>query len=353
MILANQWGTDRQLELELKSVLDEGRSLSSVSHILIEAFESTDKSKRQTAMRFLQLHPEWSLWKKDFEAWLQYEPRWPWQLILSWLTPNRLLLSLGEKELLLQTLEKQKVIHILSHFPDWSVVYPQVTELRTQARIGVQKKILEIRDLLFEELRTWKSQRLSEQEMKVLKRLTLKFPNDPDIQSEQEKFSQNQAVEKLGSRLREKRTQKVRSLHFKEEFVQVSEEWEQQLLNHIDRKPEDAYDLTIACCFMEDWVTALKLVNKAHSSAQSDWLELEILLKLQRYVDVLQALQIVEVKWADESETFFATAYVRAQALFGLGQKEKALEVLESLLASRPLYRQGVELLFIWRGSPT
>ena len=189
--------------------------------------------------------------------------------------------------------------------------------------------------------------------MKVLKRLRMKFPNDPDILSEQEKFRQNQASEVLGSKLRQKRSQKVRGFHIREELVQIPEEWELQLVNYCERFPEQTYDLTIACCFMEDWVTALRLVNMAQASSKRDWLELEILIKLKRFVDVLQGLQVIEMRWAHDGETFFATAYIRAQALFGLGQKEKAIEVLESLLASRPLYRQGVELLHMWRGSST
>ncbi len=353
MLLATQWATDIQLELELKSALDEGRSLSTVAPILISAFESGNRSKRRTALRFLQLHPDWKNWQKDFEPWLQYETQWPWDIILSWLTHQSLAISLSERRLLFQTIEKQKLLPVFAKYPDWNAVYPIVQDLRNQARIDIQRKILEIRDLLFEELRTWKSQRLREQEIKVLKRLKTKFPSDPDIQSEIEKFKQSQAIETLGSRLRSKRNDKVRGLQFKEELVQISEEWEKLILDYVELHPESTYDLTIACCFMEDWVTALKLANKAESCAQRDWLELEILLKLGRYIDVLQALHEIELRWAHEGETFFATAYIRAQALYGLGQREKALEILESLLASRPLYRQGVELLHMWRGSPS
>ncbi len=353
MLVATQWATDMQLELELKSALDEGRSLSSVAHLLIEALESDHKQKKQTAIRFLQLHPEWAVWKKDFEAYLSTKTKWPWEFILSWLTHQRLVISLDDRETLYQALEKQTALPLLARYNEWTVVYPSLPEIRNQARFDIQGKILEVRDLLFEELRTWKSQRLREQEMRVLKRLKLKFPNDPDIAAEQEKFRQNQAVETLGARLRQKKSQKVRAIQFKEDIVEIPQEWEDQLLQYADLHPKEVYDLSIACCFMEDWVTALKLVNKAEACSQRDWLELEILLKLKRYIDVLQGLHVIEMRWAHEGETFFATAYIRAQALYGLGQKEKALEVLESLLSSRPLYRQGVELLHMWRGSPT
>lgn len=352
MLLPTQWATDMKLELELKSILDEGKSLSRAAGLLIEAIESGDKAKRQTAVRFLQLHPEWKYWKKDFEPWLQSLGAWPWDLLLHWLNHQRLLFSLEDREALKAAFVKQKVIYQVVRYGDWGVMLENIKDVRSQARLDIQKRILEVRDLLLEELRTWKSQRLREQEFKVIKRLRKKFPNDPDIALEEEKLKQNQAFEVLGNKLREKKTgPKTKELRFKEEVTHLSEEIEKQLLDFVDQNPHEAYDLAIACCFIEDWVTALHLINRAVPSVQRDWLELEILLNLKRFVDVMQALQVIELRWSQDPETFFATAYCRAQALYGLGQKEKALEVMESLLASRPLYRQGVELLHIWKGS--
>jgi hypothetical protein len=343
--------TDSQLELDLKTALEEGKDLSTFALTLFDAMTSNNKARKQTALRFLQLHPDWSLWKKVFKPWFQQESKLPWEIVLSWMSLQKLLLSLNDRATLYHSLEKQKSLMTLSRFADWNIVYPELKDLRNQARFDIQRKILEVRDLLFEELRTWKSQQLREQEMKILTRLKKKFPNDPDILRELEKFKQNQAVEKLGIRLRKKRSQKIREIQFKEEITQVPIEWENALLEYAKKNPRDSYDLAIACCFMEDWVTALKLNNIAESNVQRDWLELEILLKLNRFIDVLQALYVIEMRWSHDGETFFATAYIRAQALYGLGQKTKALEVLESLLASRPLYRQGAELLHIWRGS--
>ncbi|HRO68156.1 MAG TPA: hypothetical protein PL182_11375, partial [Pseudobdellovibrionaceae bacterium] len=68
-----------------------------------------------------------------------------------------------------------------------------------------------------------------------------------------------------------------------------------------------------------------------------------------RLVELLHELARVELLQSEDSETFFATAYLRAQALWGLGQKHAAIEVMESLLASRPQYRSGLSLLSLWR----
>lgn len=341
--------TDQQLELELKAALEEKRPLIELAPLLREALSAKSKSKRLTATRFLQLHPEWSHWKDEFEPWLRGQNHWPWSLLISWLTPQRLTLTLAERERLKKALIQHKTMPELAKHAVWSVIFTEMSEWRSHARFDLQRKILEIRDLLFEELNTWKSQRLREQEQKVLQRLRKKFPKDPDIQREWNSFRENQAFETLHERLRDRRN-RTPTLKFEDEITELPPLWREELQQKAEQDPSLFYDFALMCCFCEDWVWALHMINQADPSQARDWLELEILLKLKRYVDVLQALVVIETRWAGEAETFFATAYIRAQAFYGLGQKQKAFEVLESLLASRPLYRQGVELLNLWRG---
>jgi len=233
------------------------------------------------------------------------------------------------------------------------MLYPEAVELRSQIRQRLQKKIQEQKSLLFEELKTWRSQRLRQQELKVIERMIKKFPQDPEVQKEQKNFRENQAFETLHEKLREKRNKNHRQIKFTEEISAFPEDVRQDMQNQGEKNPELFYDLSLACCFCEDWVWALHMIHQAASpqspSHARDWLEIEILMRLKRYVDVLQGLTVIESRWSHLPETFFASAYLRAQALFGLGKKEKAFEVLESLLASRPLYRQGAELLTLWR----
>lgn len=341
--------TDVQLELDLKLALENKQPLSELAPILLEAFASHQKAKKQTALRFLQLHPEWKYWRDEFEPWLRSQVEWPWELIIPWLTTNRLTFSLEEREQLKKVWSQQKALNIVAKNLLWSVVFEELPEWRAAARFDLQRKILQIRDLLFEELKTWKSQRMREQEQKVLRRLNKKFPQDRDIQKESNNFRESQAFETLHDKLRERRN-KVIPLRFEDEVTELPPLWRQELEDKANLFPDLCYDLTLHCCFCEDWVWALHLVTQAPESQARDWLELEILMKLRRYVDVLQALTTIEMRWPHDSETFFATAYIRAQAYYGLGRKQKALEILESLLASRPLYRQGAELLSIWRG---
>jgi hypothetical protein len=340
--------TDKALEIQLKHFLEKKGNTHELSFTLMEALTSTSRTRKQTALRFLQLHPEWLLWKKDFEPWLRSLSDWPWPLVLSWIFHQRLNFTLDEKSLLKKVIEKQNQDMCLARSVGWQALYPEVEELKAKARDELQAKVISIRTLLYEELQTWKSQRLREQELKVLARLKKKFPQDIDIERDQKIFKENQALEKLQSRIRNKRSQ---SQTFENSVIieALPEALRQSLQKAGEENPNSFYDLALFCCFIEDWNWAFHLIRQAPESQPRDWLEVEILLKLERFVDVLQALITIESRWAQESETFFSSAYARALAFYGLGKKERALEVLESLLASRPTYRQAAELVDFWR----
>lgn len=340
--------TDKALELQLKRCLESKSSPSELSSVLIDALSSTSRVRKQTALRFLQLLPEWTLWKKTFEPWLRSQGDWPWALVLAWISHQRLTFSLDEKEILKKVLQKQDQMMCLARGQGWQALYDEVEGLKVKARDDLQIKVMSIRTLLYEELQTWKSQRLREQELKVLARLKKKFPQDMDIERDQKLFKENQALEKLQSRIRNKRNQQ-KSLSVPQQMESLPDPLRANLQAAGQKHPHLFYDLAIFCCFAEDWSWAFQMVRQAPESSARDWLEIEILIKLERFVDVLQGLATVEIRWAQDPETFFASAYARAQAFYGLGKKERALEVIESLLASRPAYRQAADLAAQWR----
>lgn len=340
--------TDKALELQLKRCLESKSNPGELASVLLDALSSTSKARKQTALRFLQLNPEWLIWRKDLEPWLRSLSEWPWALILSWISHQKLSFTLDEKEIIRKVLQKQNQMMCLAKGQGWQSLYDEVEDLKEKARDELQAKIKSIRTLLYEELQTWKSQRLREQELKVLARLKKKFPQDMDIEHDQKVFRENQALEKLQNRIRSKRSQ-TRSLELPFANESLPEGLKQALQKAGEENPERFYDLAIFCCFVEDWNWAFHMVRQAPESKNRDWLEVEILIKLERFVDVLQALITLETRWAQDPETFFGTAYARAQAFYGLGKKERALEVLESLMASRPTYRQAAELLALWR----
>ena len=80
-------------------------------------------------------------------------------------------------------------------------------------------------------------------------------------------------------------------------------------------------------------------------SIERDWLLVQTLIIKRRFVEVLTLLQKIEISYSSDPETPFAANYYRAQAMIGLGQKEQAIVILQSLLNVRPNYRSTKSIL--------
>lgn len=198
---------------------------------------------------------------------------------------------------------------------------------------------------------TLRTQQLYEQEKILLQRLQKLYPGDFEILREAGEHKQRHALEIL-----QKRVPKGRQLK-EEDFIEADPELDKALTGllaslreHAERDPAMALDFAIAAFMFESYEAALDILNFSEQNTSTLWFRLEVLLRCRRFVQVLNELSKVELAYAHDPETFFSTAYIRAQALWGLGQKHTALEVLESLLSSRPHYRAASALHSIWSG---
>ena len=100
---------------------------------------------------------------------------------------------------------------------------------------------------------------------------------------------------------------------------------------------------------MESYETGLNIIRVYQNEIKSVWLLIEVLIKNNRYLEVLSILPIIEKSLADDPETFFATTYYRAISYWNLGEKNTALEILETLIETKPNYRSSEVLIEEWR----
>ncbi|KYG63225.1 hypothetical protein AZI86_15160 [Bdellovibrio bacteriovorus] len=230
---------------------------------------------------------------------------------------------------------------------------PPLTELsqrRSDRKYKIHKDYLNNKRLLLDQLVTLRTQQLFEQEKNLLQRLQKLYPGDRDIRDEASEYKQRNALEILQKRSPKNRSLKLETFTPQDPAVEMAlAALTESLLDHAEAQPEMAIDFAIALFMLENYEGALQVLSYYPDDTESFmWLRLEILLRARHYVEVLNDLARVEVILASDPETFFATAYLRAQALWGLGQKHAAVEVLEGLMASRPHYRAASALLSIW-----
>lgn len=110
-----------------------------------------------------------------------------------------------------------------------------------------------------------------------------------------------------------------------------------------------AYDLAIGLHFVGDFATAEIILSYAPSGLAADWFKAELLVNCRRYVDALEWIQNLELRYQNDPETTFASVYLRAQCLRGLGKTAEAIELLGSVVNMRPHYRSSHSLLLAWQ----
>lgn len=233
----------------------------------------------------------------------------------------------------------QKLTHVLPALQEW----------RTDRKFKIHKEYLNSKNLLLDQLVTLRTQQLYEQEKQLLKRLQKLYPGDPEIRQEVSEHKQRYALDVLQRRSPRSRSINENELAPKDPAVeQALSALLQSLLEHVEKSPEMAFDFAVVAFMLESYETALQLLSYSDENPSLLWFRLEILLKSRHFIELLNELAHVELTFADDPETFFATAYLRAQALWGLGQKHTAVEVMEGLVAARPHYRAASALLSIW-----
>ncbi len=273
----------------------------------------------------------------------------PWPLFLEALARSRPEISPTLAKTLLEGITEEKALGdaCLSKALDF-----RSKVLKTEREARRQKLIQAVNGAklnLLDQLKTLRTQQLFEKERELLLRLQSMYPGDPDVHLEVVEHQRRQAVEILSKHRPFSAGPPLVFDDIEDSLKVPTSSFAASTKQIVQEQPEMAKDLAVAAATMDLWELALELLN-ADPSTQHSWLRLEILFGARHYLEVLSEIIELEVKFAHDSETFFATAYFRAQALWGLGQKHQAVEILESLLASNPNYRSAASLLNLWRG---
>lgn len=211
------------------------------------------------------------------------------------------------------------------------------------------KNASELKQRLLDDMLTLRTQQLYEQEKQILGKLQRMFPGDQDILDEVRQHKERYALDILSRRSPLSRSHSIQEAPATAEMQAAGTAFSRSLMKAAAVYPEMAFDFAVAAYTADDTLTALALLENVDLSAAQFWFYLEVKIKARHFLEVLSELNRIELKLAHDPETFFATAYLRAQAYWGLQQRPTAIEILENLLNVRPNYRSGSTLLELWR----
>ena len=101
--------------------------------------------------------------------------------------------------------------------------------------------------------------------------------------------------------------------------------------------------------FLEDYAHALELMTYLPQSAEKDWLYLDLLFLNHKYAETLAYFKYLDAVYGHEPTYFSAKVYYTAQCFWGLGERKKAIELMDNLSQLKPDYRLASSLLKDWR----
>lgn len=207
------------------------------------------------------------------------------------------------------------------------------------------------KDELKKKLQRHIADRMDSEVQKVSLLLREKFPNDKEVfelTSDLDLIRIRTLVQKkerdLNNSLQDERSH--RNTETSEEKNKIA----QNAIENAKKNPSAAYDLAILLAQMEVYDAALTCLSYAPSSFEKDWLKLDLLLKCENYIDTITESFEIENKYPQNPNTIFSVLEYRAQALYGLGEKDKAIQILEKLLEISPKNQTARILLHSWEG---
>ena len=232
----------------------------------------------------------------------------------------------------------------------WDAFEPKLAEMR--ARLFEHRRELqrEYKDGLLEKFEFLENQRMYDQAGRVLRRMLELYPEEPKYRTLKARFQEERAREVLtGRRIRARekfeRTETLPSTSDQEMLKCFLEEGVKVVMDKRDVAPA----LSVALWFLDDYAGAGEALRWAEPSAAVDWMRAEVLFAGRRFLECLDLVGTLEIKYVNDPETTFAVSYLRAQCLRELGQPGPALETLQSIVRIRPNYRSATQLIHEWQ----
>lgn len=341
-----------ELELAIHDLLVVGKDSHLVSEQIVDKLikDSHQFKQKSALIQFVIRSGNFSGAYKVFQKWFETKQKVPWQDFLNLVYKSKALPV--EAEFLsyffqaLEETDSKGQLTVLKHWEEYDSRFSMFAE---QFRNNLYAEAKSIEEQNLEKLQYFKNNRMLGAEEKLLRELLLAYPERQDLKTELEKLKTRWAHNFIAD--------KSHDLENKKFAIKLTEtEDTSGFANHlfkvmnlsVGRYPNAAYDFAIGLSMMGFYEQALKMLERTMPGIAVDWFRAELLLKSRRYLECLDELIHLERTYRDDPESSFASTYLRAQVLKGLGQSTKAIELMKSITNIRPAYRSAHGLIIEW-----
>jgi hypothetical protein len=238
-------------------------------------------------------------------------------------------------------------------------LYPHEGEVKLsqiQAKIQIKERH---RQTLLDQIRLFNQSRNFNIEKQAIQKFIKFYPKDKTGREHLQRF-ETEEVQRFYQRYRNERQRQWRPLP--SAFSSDEESWLEshfksfsQHIKSTSSEKNESFELlgyAYFFIFAEDFLRALKLVEIMPSSESRDWLHLDLLIFNNKFAEALAYFKYLDQFYSQSPSYFPAKVYYTAQCFWGLGDRRKAIELMDSLFQVKPDYRLTSSLLKDWRSEP-
>lgn len=201
---------------------------------------------------------------------------------------------------------------------------------------------------LIKELEFARRQGFKDQRQRILDELKSLYPGDPEVeaafQSERELHARS-TIHKVFQK-------KLAQNDWFPTSTDIDPEVAKQLLKsskkYLKKNPKMSLDIALLFYQMDMYEEALIIIDgMKEKSSHTLWYALQIAIDGKQYAHALSIIESLRHKQLN-TEHSFSLLYHQALALFGLGQKSEAKQIIANIVKIRPDYRSADSLLIEW-----
>lgn len=347
------------LEIEIHNLFQEGTSTEFVSRELVAKYEKMEvlsPSEIEGLSHFLITCGRFDLLKKLYIKCVQRSKitGFPTGFLVEALYRQNKPLDDRVINLCEQIIEKQSYEPTSLQQPLIKAFSVQVAKELKEIQKNYTADRLRQKTKLIEQLNHFRQTQLPEQEESILQQLTKFYPQDLEIgllkQAHLEKKADDILARVIAKRVVSKPKSSLDKNSANEEFLS---EMQTNIIKISDQlsqsQPDQLYNLAILAFQFELYDACLKVLSSAPETHARNWLRAEALLESGRHLELLQLIEQLEKQDQQSTDTVFGATYLKAIAYHGLGQKELAIRLMESILQVVPFYRSAEALLVEWK----
>jgi hypothetical protein len=353
---------NNSLELEISTLFQEGNTLDIICAEIVSKYEKTDvisPSEIESVSHFLTLAGRIDLLFNLYLKCLRRDTisSFPWGSFAYAARHYSRDVVDELADVIEAALNDKRNYDNAVKYPPLTNAVPSLNYQLMGLKDAYNQERLQIKTKLIAQLNHNRTYQLTEQEEQTLQQLVKLFPQDTEVKLLHQAHLEKKADEILvraRAPVSKRYTKKVIESVNKEtaDFIEKIEDNLMNLAARLETEaPDQIYNLTLLALQFNLYDLSLNLINRAPKTFASEWLKAEILFESSRFLDLLKHIEMIERTMTTTPEATYGALYLKAQAYYGLGQKEMAIQLLETLSSKVNSYRSTEALIHEWKNS--